>query len=326
MSAPTRQRPPAGTPARRFDLNLLPLAVALYDAGTVTEAARTVGMSQAALSMALRKLRAQTGDELFVRTSRGMVPTPRCRALVASARPLVASVHSEVLLEQSFDPTASRRVCTFALSDVGEMVFLPPILERLRTLAPHASVRSVTLPPRELERELENGEVDLAIGYYPDLRRHQFFAQRLFTHEFCCLMRSDHPLRGSRLTLEQFQAAEHAVVRAEGRSQEVFEQYLERNRIRRRVALFTPHFMSIPMIVARSDLIATVPHAIGVWFARFNVKLRVVAPPFRSPRFDLKQFWHRRYHQDLRSRWLREMIAELFNDATDEWKVAPIVE
>jgi DNA-binding transcriptional LysR family regulator len=207
------------------------------------------------------------------------------------------------------------------MSDVGEMVFLPPILDRLRRVAPHASVRSVTLPPRELERELESGDIDLAVGYFPDLRKNHFFAQRLFTHEFCCLLRADHPIQGDRLTLKQFQSAEHAVIRAEGRSQEVFENYLERHRIKRRVALLAPHFMSIPMIVARSDLIATVPHAIGVWFARSNANLRVAAPPFRSPRFDLKQFWHRRYHEDLRNRWLRSMIAELFNDATDEWKV-----
>lgn len=311
---------PPGVAPRDFDLNLLPLAVALHDAGSVTHAARALGMSQAALSMALAKMRRQVGDALFVRGPRGMSPTPRCRTLVEAARPLVARVYSE-LLEQPFDPMATKRVCTFALSDVGEMVFLPPILERLRHMAPQATVRSVTLPPRELERGLENGEVDLAIGYYPDLKRNPFFARRLFTHEFCCLLRADHPIRGPRLTLEQFQSAEHAVVRAEGRSQEVFEQYLVRHRIARRVALFTPHFMSIPMIVARSDLVATVPHAIGMWFARFDVRLKVVAPPFRTPRFDLKQFWHRRYHEDLRSRWLRALIAELFNDATDEWKM-----
>jgi DNA-binding transcriptional LysR family regulator len=321
MSIRPRSTRPAGQlPPKPFDFNLLPLAVAVYDAGSVTQAARTVGMSQAALSMALRKLRAQVGDALFIRSARGMVPTPRCRALVTAARPLIAKVYSDVLLEQPFDPTATRRVFTFALSDVGEMVFLPPILDRLRRVAPHASVRSVTLPPRELERELEHGDVDLAIGYFPDLKRNQFFAQRLFTHEFCCLLRAGHPIQGDRLTLKQFQSAEHAVVRAQGRSQEVFEQYLQRHRIKRRVALLTPHFMSIPMIVARSDLIATVPHAIGLWFARFDTKLRIVRPPFRSPRFDLKQLWHRRYHEDLRSRWLRSIIADLFNDATDEWK------
>ena len=310
---------PPGIAPRDFDLNLLPLAVALLDAGSVTHAARKLGMSQAALSMALAKMRRQVGDTLFVRGPRGMAPTPRCRTLVEAARPLVARVYSE-LSEQPFDPLATERACTFALSDVGEMVFLPPILERLRRVAPNATVRSVTLSPGALERGLENGEVDLAIGYFPDLKRNPFFAQRLFTHQFCCLMRADHPIKGARLTLQQFQSAGHAVVRAEGRSQELFEQYLERHRIGRRVALFTPHFMSIPMIVARSDLIATVPHAIGMWFARFDLRLKVVAPPFRSPRFDLKQFWHRRYHEDLRSRWLRAMIAELFNDATDEWK------
>jgi DNA-binding transcriptional LysR family regulator len=84
----------------------------------------------------------------------------------------------------------------------------------------------------------------------------------------------------------------------------------------------TPHFMSIPMIVARSDLIVTVPHALGMWFSATNANLRTVALPFRVRGVDLKQHWHRRYHEDARSRWLRQFVYGLFNDDTDEWKVA----
>lgn len=307
--------------APTFDFNLLPLAIAVHDAGTVTKAAYHLGLSQAAVSMALRKLRDQTGDAMFVRTAHGMVPTPRCRVLVDAARTLVGKVHHDLLHERPFAPAEMRGVCSFAMSDVGEMVFLPPILERLHRVAPHVAIRAVSLRPADLERALEEGSVDLAIGYFPDLTKSQFLAQRLFTHEFCCILRAQHPLAGDRLTLRQFVAAEHAVVRAEGRSQEVFEQYLKKRKITRRVGLMTPHFMSLPMIIERSDLIATVPHAVGAWFSRINARVRVIAPPFRSPRFDLKQFWHRRFQEDARNRWLRATVAELFNDKTDEWRV-----
>ena len=110
-----------------------------------------------------------------------------------------------------------------------------------------------------------------------------------------------------------------AVVRAEGRSQEVLEQYLEKKRIRRRAVLETPHFMSLPFILARTDLIATVPHAIGFAYVSEHASITLVEPPLPLPRFDLRQHWHRKFHNDPRAGWLRGVVAELFNDAKDEW-------
>jgi hypothetical protein len=114
-------------------------------------------------------------------------------------------------------------------------------------------------------------------------------------------MRAGHPLYSERLSLEVFLEMEHAVVRAEGRSHELFESFLERRRIRRKIVLHTPHFLSIPIIVARSDLMATVP-------------------PFAFAGFHVKQHWHRKFHNDSRNKWLRKQVTELFNDETDEWR------
>src|SRR5438067_6720836 len=305
----------------KVDLNLLPIALALYDELSVSRAAQTLGMSQPAVSMALRKLRTTFNDPLFVRAPRGVTPTPRAHALIAIARPLVTELQQGLLAEEQFNPGLSTRPFTFALSDVGEMVFLPKILERLRAHAPRAGIRSVSMPPHEIAEGLEKGEIDLTIGYFPDLTRQSFFQQRLFTHHFACLIRTGHPLRAKRLTLEAFLAMEHAVVRAEGRSQEIFERFLERKKIRRKIALLTPHFLSLPMIIARSDLVATVPHAIGVYFSRLSLELAIARPPLDVAGFDLKQHWHRKFHNDSRSQWLRAQVAELFNDETDEWHV-----
>jgi DNA-binding transcriptional LysR family regulator len=221
----------------KLDLNLLPIAVALYDQRSVSRAAQKLGMSQPAVSAALAKLRKVFGDPLFVRTSRGMEPTPRAAALVPPAREVLMRVDEEVLSDISFSPATTKRVFTFALSDVGEMVFLPRILESLTRLAPSASVRSVTLPLVQTEQGLENGEIDLAIGYFPDLKRSSFFQQRLFTHTFVCLLRADHPIRGNKLSLQQFLDLGHAVVRAESRGQERFENFLVRKKIQRRVVV-----------------------------------------------------------------------------------------
>lgn len=305
----------------RLNLNLLPIAFALYEARSVSAAAKALGMSQPAVSMALRKLRAHFNDPLFIRSARGVAPTPRAHALVKASRPLVARLQENLLSEKSFDAARSTRPFTFALSDVGEMVFLPRLIERLRAAASHCSIRSVSMPPQQIARGLEKGDIDLAVGYFPDLVESHFFQQRLFTHHFACLMRAGHPRYARRLSLKAFLEIEHAVVHAAGRSHELFEKLLERKKIRRKIALHTPHFLSIPVIVSRSDLMATVPHALALYFARLAPQQFAVAmPPLELAGFDVKQHWHRKFHHDARSQWLRRQVSELFNDATDEWR------
>ena len=306
----------------KLDLNLLPIAFALYDELSVSRAAQKLSMSQPAVSRALHKLRTIFNDQLFIRAPTGVTPTPRAHTLVRVTRPLVERLREDLLTEERFNPALSTRTVSIALSDVGEMVFLPKLLERLRARAPQCTIRSVSMPPGQLVHGFEKGEIDLAVGYFPDLTKHNFLQQRLFTHHFACLMRAGHPRRAKRLSLEDFLAMEHAVVHAEGRSQEIFERFLERKRIRRKVVLLTPHFLSIPIIIARSDLVATVPHALAVHFARMSRDLAFAMPPFDIAGFDVKQHWHRKFDNDARTRWLREQVANLFNDETDEWREA----
>ncbi|MCX7175353.1 MAG: LysR family transcriptional regulator [Proteobacteria bacterium] len=304
-----------------FDLNLLRVVLAIYDEGSVSNAGKVLGMSQPAASAALSRLRARIGDPLFVKTSRGMEPTPRAAALVPIAREILERVSHELLTSAAFDSATTRTRFTFAMSDIGEMVFLPRLLEYLSKHAPNAQIRSVSTTPRQVETSLETGDVDLAIGYFPDLKKNSFFQQRLFSHYFVCLLRVGHPLRGKKLTLKQFLALNHAVVRAEGRSQEILERFFEKKSIQRKIALLTPHFMSIPMIIARSDLVVTVPHALGRYFETSGAGVRVVEPPMRLPSIEVKQHWHRKFHRDAKVAWLRKVVSELFNDKTDEWKL-----
>ncbi|MEQ5843712.1 LysR family transcriptional regulator [Paraburkholderia acidicola] len=304
---------------QELDLNLIPYLVAMEDTRNVSRAAEHLGVSQPRVSTALGRLRDYFGDPLFVRTSRGMEPTPRALALLPAARDALMRIEKGMLDAQDFAPATSTYTFSIALSDVGEIVFLPRLLQTLAERAPHANLRSVSLPPAHVERGLESGDVDLAIGYFPDLSGNNFFQQRLFSHRFICMMRSGHPLASAPLTLAQFVAAGHAVVRAEGRSQEVLEKFLEKKRIRRRAVLETPHFMSLPFILARTDLIATVPHAIGFAYVTEHASITLVEPPLVLPRFDLRQHWHRKFHNDPRTSWLRGVVSELFNDALDEW-------
>lgn len=300
-----------------LDLNLLYVLVALDDRRSVSGAALQLQRSQPAVSSALSKLRAFFDDPLFVRTGNVMQPTPRAIAIVESARSVLGRIGTDIVAAPAFDPATSERPIILALSDVGEIVFLPTLLKHLRQLAPQAAVNAVSLPAAEVADGLEAGTVDLAMGYFPDLKKNNFFQQVLFTDGFISLMRADHPVSVRKLSLKQFLQLEHAVVRAESRTEEVIDRYLARKRIQRRVVLTTPHFSSAPMIVAQSDLIVTVPEPLARYFSSASAQVRVVGLPFESPRIDLKQFWHRKFHHDPRNRWLRALTCKLFQTPTN---------
>jgi DNA-binding transcriptional LysR family regulator len=305
--------------AVRHDLNQLWVLAALGQTRHVEQAAQLLGITQPGVSNALKRMRERFGDPLFVRTGRGMEPTPRGRQLVQSAQEILKQYEQRMLDSARFDPATTDTELRLAMSDIGEMVFLPRILEHLRVHAPRATVRAMNLRPSALAQALEEGSVDLAVGYFPDVKGANYFQQRLFSHGFACLVRADHPIVGKKLTRAAFMSLGHAVVQAEGRSQEVFEEYLRKQGIERRVVLNMPHFMSLPLVIAKSDLIVTVPLAVGTSFAQL-APLKLLAPPFELPRFDLKQHWHRLFHKDPRNVWMRSVIAALFNESQDEWR------
>ena len=306
---------------RSLDLNLLPVLVSIYEQGSVTAAAQHLGMSQSAVSTALSKLRGKYGDPLFQRVGHGMQATARMRGLIEPLREALSRVDGTLESEAGFNPRTTQHTFTFAMTDLGEMVFMPKIQRRIRQLAPHASVRSVAASAPQIARGLETGEIDLAVGYFPDLREKSFQEKHLFFHHFVCLLRANHPITATTLSLAQFLSLEHAVVYGAGRSYEIVERFLKAKKIHRRVVLQTPHFMSIPFIIAQSDLVVTVPHAVGMFVKSMHMNIRIAQPPLRTPRIDLKQHWHRNFQRDPKSRWLRELVATLFTDELDEWRM-----
>jgi DNA-binding transcriptional LysR family regulator len=295
-----------------LDLNLLRVLTAVDDKRSVSAAAIRLERSQPSVSAALGRLRAFFEDPLFVRSGNHMQPTPRAIEIMGPVREVLSRIGTDIVSAPVHEPASSQKPIVLALSDVGEVVFLPSLIPQLRRLAPHANLRSVSLPAEEVAAGLEAGTIDLALGYFPDLKRHNFFQQTLFTDTFTCLLRADHPMASARLSLKQFLQLEHAVIRAESRSEEVIERFLVRKRIQRRVVLTTPHFASIVPIIEQSDLAVTVPEPLARYFATASTRIRRVKPPFVAPRIDLRQTWHRKFHHDARSRWLRSLICDVF--------------
>jgi DNA-binding transcriptional LysR family regulator len=305
---------------KHIDLNLMPIVIALYDDLNVSRAARRLGMTQPAVSKALRRLREAFDDPLFVRGPSGLVPTPRAHSIAQGARVHLQHLQENLLKGEPFDPLRSTRPIVLGLSDIAEMAFLPSILDHLRVHAAKCPVRSVTLPDAQLTEVLEKGDVDVAAGYFPALAQRNFRQRRLSKHGFACLMRAGHPLWKARLPMSAYLAADHIVIRREGRSQEVLERFVERRKMRRKIAMYTANVLSVPFIVMDTDLVATVPFAVVTRFASITSKLAAALPPFDLT-YDLKLHWHRRFDNDSRSIWLRDQLAVIFKD--HQWLEPP---
>jgi len=304
---------------KAFDLNGLRLLVALGETRNVSRAADELGMSQSGFSTALARLRTQFGDELFVRTKNGMEPTPRAQTMVLTAREVLEQVRSGILEQPVFDPATARVEFRLSMADVAEVVFLPRLQAHLQAHAPHVTVQSEPHPRDALASRMASGDVDLALGFFPDLELAGYYQQRLYTHTYACMVRPGHPVLRRPMTLQTYASLHHAVVMTPARSDDLFDRFLERQGLKRHVSVRTPHHLSLVAIVAGSDLIATVPLATACYFADLGA-VKLLALPFTPPIFNVQQHWHRRSHHEPRTRWLRQQIATLFNDQSDIWQ------
>lgn len=300
-----------------MDLNLLRVLVALDDTRNVTRAAELLGMSQSGFSTALLRLRRQFDDELFIRRAGAMEPTARAERMLLPAREVLARVAHDILKSPEFDPATTATEFRLAMADVAEATYLPGLMKRLTEVAPNATVMTELPGKDELSGRMAAGSIDLAIGYYPDLGSQQFFRQKLYMHTYACIARVGHPL-GSKLTVRSYASCGHAVAATPARSAILLDDQLARHGIRRRIVHRTPHHLVLPLVVAQTDLIATVPLAVASELSP-NSGLLVLPLPFAPPRFAVQQHWHRSVHKDPRCQWLRAQVYALFAGRSGHW-------
>ncbi|TAL98740.1 MAG: LysR family transcriptional regulator [Paraburkholderia sp.] len=298
----------------KLDLNLLRVFVAIYETRNITAAAASLNVSQPAASAALARLRDAFSDPLFVRAPLGMEPTPRSQSIIDKVKQVLESIDQDILSQQVFVPQQATDEFVFCMTAIAEYVFLPRMFAVLKKHAPSTRIRSLSLSPPDLIESFQGGKVDLAIGFYPDLVSADIYQQRLFSHNLVCVLRKEHPITGEHMTLDEFQNSGHVDVRDGSRTSEMFEEILVDRKIKRNIVLTTSHYMSIPRIIAESDLIAVVPLIVAKIFAS-TYNLRLISLPIELPGYDLKQYWHRKYHHDQRLLWLRSLIQSEFSDA-----------
>lgn len=295
------------------DLNLRHLRVfeILLVERSLTMAAHVLDTSQPALSKILARLRSHFDDPLFVRVGQTMEPTPRALELAGPVREvLAASAHFD-RTSIPFDPSTSRRIFGFFISDVGALRLAPPLMERLERDAPHVGVRMVSLERRQLLPRLESGDVDVAIGAFPDLVQ-GIRRRKLFSESYAILVRHGHQFAAAEPTEACFLRARHVLVMARetGHAHVVAERYLESAVPPDRIALRVAGFVAAAMVVKRTDMVTVMPANLATYLAR-EYDLALVKAPFLLPELEIALTWHERFHRDPGSRWMRGALLQI---------------
>ncbi len=302
------------------DLSILVNLDALLQEGSVTGAARRVGLSTPAMSHALARIRERLGDAILVRSGRGMVLTPRAAAL----KPRVHSVVTEArhTLERE-GPFVARELARTFVVHVTDYVLtvLGIVVDRiLREEAPGVCIRFVP-NSQDDPRHLRDGESDLAVGIYGELPQ-EMRSRQLLTDRHICVLRKDHPLANKRLSLEQFARLSHIQVAPRGKPGGYLDDVLREKGLQRTVARAVPYFVTALQLAAATDYVLTISERIAVKLApSFGLKMRETPMELRP--YALSLIWHPRFDGDAGHRFLREVFTRAARETAGDQHAKP---
>jgi DNA-binding transcriptional LysR family regulator len=290
------------------DLNLLYVFEALWRDRSVTGAAESLGLTQAAVSGSLKRLRTDYDDKLFTLVGRKMEPTPLAATVAPQLLDALALVRRTHAGEARFDPLSAKRLFTVRTRDIGEAVCFPKVLAALGELAPDIRLRTIFLPIAETISGLGNGQIDLALGFLPSLET-DIHRRVLFTQTYACVMRYGHPLADVDLTAAMMGEHDHLLVEYSGSGHRFLEKALIEAGARHRIKVRLPQYLAAPHFVIGSDLLWSVPSVLAEVLAR-NFPLVIKPHPLSLPSFEIALYWHDRYHRDPANKWFREFVTE----------------
>ena len=297
-----------------LDLNLLRVFFAIWDLRSLTAAGERLGLTQPAISHALRRLRERFGDPLFVRVANRMLPTD---AAVRLHEPLDQAFELLNRTLQSgvvFDPRATERTFRVAMSDIAEVYLLPRLITELSRISPFVRVHIVPLVPESLVSSMRSGEIDLAIGAIsmPDK---DLASIEIVNDRYICLVRANHPIAKSRLTRSNFSKLRFIFARTTSTVYQLAEQWLADEAARPQIAV-RGHFTTAPEIVRHTDLAAIFPRMLALDLHRVR-DFRLLDLPFELPPMEVKVHSHSRFANDTGIRWMCQTSAAILSKSTD---------
>jgi DNA-binding transcriptional LysR family regulator len=295
------------------DLNFLYVLQALFEEKSVSRAADRLGLTQPAVSHALGRLRVLFRDELFVRAGAVMAPTPTGERIARGTINALTLIQREIWDAKAFDPLTTRRTFSVCLSDMGMIVILPRLLRALREHAPEATLKPIQVPSMELASALQDGAIDLAIGYLGKMGEN-LYQQALFRRSLVGIIGGK---KKRTVPLAEFIASKHVLADTLALSNLLLEEELKKHNATLNIGAHVPYLLTVPGLVATSDYIACVPGELAELFSRM-ADIQMFSLPVSLPDLTVKQYWHARFHNDDTHRWFRELVARTLEDPLKE--------
>jgi len=294
-----------------FDLNLLKVFAAVHHLRQVTAAAQHLDMTPSAVSNALTRLRSQVGDQLFVRTQRGVVPTPYADRLAESVASGLQAIGNGLRPEQPFSPERSDRTFSINLADVGQMLMIGDLMRGTSHEAPDIRIRTIDLPVHEVEAALVRGDIDFAVGHLSSMGK-TLFRRKLVNERFVCVVGEQNRRYRKGLSVEEFLAASHiryspGAVSLARINVEIDRFFRQKGRVQR-VALDAAHAFGLSAILAETEHVLTVPARLAAHYARIT-PVAIHPLPLKTPSFDISLYWHERHQRDEAHAWFRQKFA-----------------
>ncbi len=290
---------------RKIDLNLLVTLEALLTERNVTRAAERLHLSQPSVSVQLRKLRQIFADPLLAPAPGGMLPTTRGQALLPPLRTALSDLRGVVEPRPRFDPATAQITWQIAAADYAEYAILMPLLARMRKAAPGVRIAVREAAHSRMTKLLDSGAIDLgclAMDAVPE----RLHCRVLFKEHYVLVARKRHPALERTLTVDTLCQLEYVIVSPEGGGfRGITDTVLESRGRKRRVVLSVPHFLFVPEVVARTDLVAMLPSRL---VKDRSDRIQAVVPPLPIPSYEMAMIWHERSHLDPAHRWLREQV------------------
>jgi DNA-binding transcriptional LysR family regulator len=296
----------------KYDLNLLPVFLALMEERSVTRAASRLGITQPALSNSLNRLRDMLKDPLFIRERYGIRPTQLAEEIAPTIEAALAQLDDLVAHQQDFDPSSAERLFMIAPNSYVELVLMPALVARLREQAPGIKLRMTPFGNDLAETGVISGTTAMVLGRVID-PPDNLMVQHLMDDGLACIVRRDHPDVGHVLTRELYEGLKHVNVLPPGRIRAGVFQALGHQNLKRDVAVSVTHFLAVPEMIAVTDYCATLPRLICRSLER-DSRLKVIPAPVDLGTFPVEMAWHVRYRHDPAHRWLRGVVSELAKD------------
>jgi DNA-binding transcriptional LysR family regulator len=294
---------------RDVDLNLLVAFEALMLTRSVTRAAQQLRVGQPSASYALKRLRELFRDPLFVRTPAGMTPTPRALALAGPIRVILTDIETTLFSDRAFNPLRETRIFRIGATDYAQSVIAAPLLSVFQEHAPGCRLILVATDCAVVGRGLERGEIDLAIGAFPEIvsATHQHV---LYRERYACVYDAKACDVSGAISRAQWLTMPHVIMSTRGDYVGPLDDVLKALGERRDVVVSTPNFLAIPFLLQGKRVISALPAQLAK-ICRTTLGLAACALPFEAPEFDVTMLWNARTANEPGTLWVRDQIVSI---------------